>query len=185
MKKLALATTYVIIIVSAFFIVYLFLSNNNKPNNTHSNNSVEPAIPSQSNDFVLKDLAESNNVTVNFSDKPTVILFFTSWCPYCNEDAPKLVKLEKQYKSEVNVFGINVTYRDNIQDVKEYVQQHYIEYPTLLDESGDIYNKFGGSGFPSLYFFNAQGDIVDAIIGSTDIETIENSFKYLLENFNV
>lgn len=91
--------------------------------------------------------------------------------------------MHKKYKDDIDLFGINLSNRDDIQDVKDYVEQYAIEYPVLLDDTGDIYKKYGGAGFPALYFFNSDGVIVDQIIGSTDIETIEDSFKLVAKMF--
>lgn len=91
--------------------------------------------------------------------------------------------MHKKYKDDIDLFGINLSNRDDIQDVKDYVEQYAVEYPVLLDDTGDIYKKYGGSGFPALYFFNSDGVIVDQIIGSTDIETIEDSFKLVAKMF--
>ncbi|OAB38648.1 hypothetical protein PMSD_06440 [Paenibacillus macquariensis subsp. defensor] len=100
-----------------------------------------------------------------------------------DEDAPKIVRLHNKYKKDMNLYGINLISRDDIQDVRDFIEKYNIEYPILLDESGSIYKKYGGSGFPSLYFFNSKGEVIDQIIGSTDIATIESSFSHLINNF--
>ncbi len=183
MNKLKVAVTSLLLVVSAILIVYLLANREEKPRHTATNEtSLSDAsvdkMRQTSNDFTLNSLSEAAAaVDVHFAEKPTVLLFFTSWCPYCNEDAPKIVQLEKKYKDKIIVYGINVAARDNLEDVRDYVQRHHIEYPVLLDEAGDIYNKFGGVGFPSLYFFNERGEVADAIVGSADIELIEDAFK--------
>ncbi|MFS1514323.1 TlpA family protein disulfide reductase [Chengkuizengella sp. SCS-71B] len=129
----------------------------------------------------LLDLNESP-FTVHFNEKPTVLLFFTSWCPYCNEDAPKMVELYEKYKEEVNVYGINLIYQDDIVDVKKYIEEHQIQYPILLDKTGEHYKNYGDFGFPVLHFIDQEGNTIDSIIGATEIEFIEESFKFLIEN---
>ncbi|WP_373231365.1 TlpA family protein disulfide reductase [Cohnella sp.] len=185
MRKIQFISTCSILVISIIFIAYTLQNNNSKSADNAPILSNEIVTTQPSNDINLIDLTSSNNISVNFAEKPTVILFFTSWCPYCNEDAPKIVQLHKKYKSDINLFGINLVYRDDLQEVREYVKNYDIEYPILLDESGSVYKKYGGSGFPSLYFFNSKGEIIDQLVGSTDIENIENSFKYLQDNFSV
>ncbi|OPA73672.1 hypothetical protein BVG16_26595 [Paenibacillus selenitireducens] len=131
----------------------------------------------------LKELMNANEVQVKFSEKPTVLLFFTSWCPYCNEDAPKIVSLNKKYNNQINIYGINLLYRDEVSEVQNYVKKHKIDYPILIDETGATYKNYGGLGFPALYFLNSRGDVIDQIIGSTDIDIIESSFKNLIYNY--
>ncbi|MOA12086.1 Thiol-disulfide oxidoreductase ResA [compost metagenome] len=121
-------------------------------------------------------------MSIEFSDKPSVLLFFTTWCPYCNDDAPKMVELYNKYKDEVNVYGINVINRDVLSEVKQYVEHYQIEYPVLLDESNQLYEKYGEKGFPSMFFVDTNGKTKDRIIGSTDISVIEESFLGLINS---
>ncbi|CAH1189935.1 Thiol-disulfide oxidoreductase ResA [Paenibacillus plantiphilus] len=118
---------------------------------------------------------------VFYSDKPTVLLFFASWCPYCNEDAPKLVELQEKYRDKVNVYGINVINRDEYKEVAAYIDKHEITYPVLVDKKDEYYNYYGHAGFPSLFFVDRYGEVVDSIIGSADFDFIEDSFQYLID----
>ncbi|MHA6484160.1 TlpA family protein disulfide reductase [Paenibacillus sp. strain BS8-2] len=145
-----------------------------------SNDGERPAAI-EATGIQLNELRSNELVTVDFADKPTVVSLFTSWCTYCNEDAPKMAALHSKYKDKLNLIGINITNRDDLSEVRSYVDRHSLEYPILLDTSGDIYASFGGDGFPALYFVNTDGKVTDAIIGSTDQDTLDASFRKLLE----
>lgn len=132
----------------------------------------------------LKELNTEEKKVINFAEKPTIVVFFTSWCPYCNEDAPKVVSLYDKYKDRLNVYGINLIKRDDSAEVRNYVNQHGITYPVLLDETQEVYDYFGGQGFPAMYFVNSRGELIDEIIGSTDLETMEESIHSLMDNYN-
>ncbi|WP_088549504.1 TlpA family protein disulfide reductase [Paenibacillus aquistagni] len=132
-------------------------------------------------DISLKELATGREVQIQYADKPTVLLMFTSWCPYCNEDAPKIVALEEKYRDRLQVYGVNLLYQDEVSELESYVDRHQSTYPVLMDETGDMHRKYGRTGFPALFFLNKQGEVVDQILGSTDMETIEASFLRLLE----
>ncbi|MFC5472299.1 TlpA family protein disulfide reductase [Cohnella suwonensis] len=186
MRKLQVVSSYLVLLIAFCAIVYSLQANKSKlpGEDTDIAAPVETTATQQhSEEIVLEDLLYANPTTINYSEKPTAILFFTSWCPYCNEDAPKVVQLYNKYKEDVNLYGVNLIYRDDRNDVEAYVNDYQIKYPILMDESGSLYDKYGGSGFPSLYFFNADGEVIDQIIGSTDLETIEDSFISLQENF--
>ncbi|CAG7648555.1 Sporulation thiol-disulfide oxidoreductase A [Paenibacillus solanacearum] len=124
----------------------------------------------------MKDL-EGNMQTIALNDKPSVLLFFTSWCPYCNEDAPKIVSMYQKYKSDINIYGINLINRENDpDDVREYIKKYNIDYPVLLDDGGNLYRKYRAPGFPTLIFLNKHGKEMNRIVGSTAIEIIERQF---------
>ncbi|WP_054026014.1 TlpA family protein disulfide reductase [Bacillus sp. FJAT-28004] len=167
MNKIIKITTGTIIIAAIGLMVYLGYSYINK-------------LKSELSSISLSELSTGEEVVVDFAAKPTVLSIFTSWCPYCNEDAPKMVALHEKYKDRINVYGINVTNRDEISEVQNYVAQHQIEYPVLLDQKGDVYEYYGGDGFPALCFVNTDGEIIDYIIGLLNQGEIEASFKKLL-----
>lgn len=135
-------------------------------------------------EVALQDIQTGELTSIDFTEKPTVLVLFTSWCPYCNEDAPKLVKLYDKYKDRVNVYGINLTYRDDLDEAKAYIHSHKITYPVLLDETGNVHNQYGKTGFPALFFFNSKGQFIDRIIGSTDYNSIESAFITFQKKFN-
>jgi len=164
--------TQVILILAVSLVLYTLMNNSFK------------TVPSLEN-INLKDLKTNSEVQINFANKPTILLFFTSWCPYCNEDAPKIVTLYEKYNEKINIYGINPEFRDDREEVKNYIEKYKINYPILLDETGDIYKYYGEPGFPTLFFIDSKGKVIDQIIGSTDIEIIEDSFKNLLENYSL
>jgi len=84
----------------------------------------------------------------------------------------------------VNIYGINLLYQDDLSDVKQYVANYNIKYPVLLDETGDLHKQFGEQAFPALFFINSDGKVMDQIIGSTDFDAIESSFKIFIKNYD-
>ncbi len=112
---------------------------------------------------------------ITFEDKPTILLFFTSWCPYCNEDAPKIVSLYEKYKDQVNLYGVNLINRDESEEVIKYIDKYNIKYPVLLDE-GKFHKKYKSPGFPTLIFLNKSGKESKRIVGATNIGIIESEF---------
>ncbi|SEM58961.1 TlpA disulfide reductase family protein [Paenibacillus sp. OV219] len=148
MRKFVVINTYVILTLALCFIIYSFVTHVT-PAPIEDDVQTGTAVPAIS----LKDAATSELTTIDFSKKPTVLLFFTSWCPYCNEDAPKIVQLEAKYKDKIQFYGINLLYRDDREEL--------------------------GDGFPSLYFYKTDGNLIDSIIGSTAIADIDFAFNYL------
>ncbi|TXK83745.1 TlpA disulfide reductase family protein [Paenibacillus sp. N3.4] len=164
-KKIA---SMILILILGILAVTIF-------NNFQSRDTKDVVIP-------LKDLG-GNEERIIFRDKPTAILFFTSWCPYCNEDAPKIVSIYEKYKNEINLYGINLINRDDRDKVDKYVQKYNIGYPILLDEDSILYKKYGSPGFPTLVFFDKNGKETKRIVGSTSQSIIESQFRRVLTNF--
>ncbi|BBH18895.1 hypothetical protein Back11_02400 [Paenibacillus baekrokdamisoli] len=119
-------------------------------------------------EVILKDVNGVVNTMVS-NGKPSVLLFFTSWCPYCNEDAPKIVSMYEKYKNDINIYGINLIHRDDVDEVKNYIKKYKIEYPVLFDDDGKLYDNYGSPGFPTLIFLDENEQVTERIVGSTEI----------------
>lgn len=188
MHKFKIRTTVSILLAALCIAIYLIVSYE-KPDRAPVRESGKaesgsPAgltkLPKKTTPDIVLTGMDHSDYKVFYSDKPTVLLFFVSWCPYCNEDAPKLMKLYEKYKDKVNVYGINVINKDEYKEVAAYIDQHKITYPVLVDKTNEYYDYYGHTGFPSLFFVDRNGEVVDSYIGSTDESDMEDSFEYLI-----
>ena len=89
-------------------------------------------------EFSLLDL-DSQTINNKYIDgKFTVIHIATTWCPFCNAEAPHLQQLFEDYRD----YGVKVL----IIDVKEsadlvrnlLADRHQISFPILLDSDGSV-----------------------------------------------
>jgi len=60
--------------------------------------------------FTLKDLNGKEVSLKEFKDKKAVLLvFWATWCVYCRQEIPELIKLKSQYKDKnLEIFGVNI-----------------------------------------------------------------------------
>jgi cytochrome c biogenesis protein CcmG/thiol:disulfide interchange protein DsbE len=94
-----------------------------------------------------------------------VINFWASWCEPCKAEAAALESRWQQYRGQGVVF-LGIDYNDPIGDARRFLAHHGVTYPTLLDGSGMIGDRYGLSGVPETYFIDRTGHIVgDHILG--------------------
>lgn len=98
-------------------------------------------------------------------DKPLLLNFWASWCDPCKEEAPELVKLADKYKDSLDVYGVNVTFYDKLDDAKAFVKNYGYTFPVLLDEKEEVYSRFNGVAFPTNVLIDENGIIQDVILG--------------------
>lgn len=93
-------------------------------------------------DFELPDLDGKMVQLQDYKDKILVLHIATTWCPFCNAEAPHLEKLYQEYKDK----GVEVLIID-VKEPKELVEQqlkkkHNLSFPILLDTDGEVAASF-------------------------------------------
>jgi len=91
--------------------------------------------------------------------KPTVVLFWASWCPYCKALMPHLQSLLDQYGSErIEVVAIDL-WEDGADDWKPVIDDSGYDFRVLL--KGDaLAPEWQVRGTPGLFLLDAQGKVV-------------------------
>src|SRR3989338_7447570 len=80
-------------------------------------------------DFALVSTEGSAIVLGEFtrSEKPVIVYFFATWCPYCHQDLTALSKVYKNYENNVSIIAISLDLNEGKDLIKEYGQK----YPKL------------------------------------------------------
>lgn len=103
--------------------------------------------------------------------QPTVLSFWTSWCPYCLRQTPILVAAAAEAGAAgIHFAGVNV--REEQATVQSYMTTHAMNYPIGLDSDGQIATTYGVTGFPTTYFLDAQGRIIARHVGALTAEKL-------------
>lgn len=82
----------------------------------------------------------------DLDDKPTVVVFWASWCGPCVHEIPSLNQLQAQVGEEVHVLGINAG--EGVEAVTEAVEGLGVRYPVALDPDGRIRRDYQVEGIP-------------------------------------
>ena len=125
-------------------------------------------------EFNLNTLDGRNLSLSEYVGDPILVVFFTSWCPYCQNEAPSLKLIFEQYQSQgINILAVNVTDNDDIADVELFVQNYGWEFPILLDYDGKVGDLYHQSGVPMNVFIDRKGAIKFVGRGAMDFASIE------------
>ena len=93
-------------------------------------------------------------------NQPVLVHFWASWCPVC--------RLE--YGSIASISGstpvITVAMQSGTADeVADYMQQHNLAFPAIVDADGRIAAEWGVSGVPSSFIINGSGEVEFVEVG--------------------
>lgn len=93
-------------------------------------------------DFTLKSTDGETVSLSSFKGKFIIIHIATTWCPYCNAEAPHLEKIYEEYKQKgVEVLIIDV--KESNELVTERIKNKFnLSFPVLLDVEGKVAASF-------------------------------------------
>ena len=110
-------------------------------------------------DLILNDLKSTQaNLSIQ-TGKPTILFFWTTWCPYCRTELRQLNKLHSQMGKEgITVFAVNVG--EAGYKVEKFLKDYALNLRVLLDKDGQAAEKYEIRGVPTYIFINKDGQVV-------------------------
>ena len=90
----------------------------------------------------------------HLSGRPSIIYFWASWCGVCEaiQDNVQAVATDHPIITVALKSG-------NAAEVSDYMRKESFDVPVLLDETGDLAQRYGVRGVPTLFFLDGQGNI--------------------------
>jgi cytochrome c biogenesis protein CcmG/thiol:disulfide interchange protein DsbE len=97
-----------------------------------------------------------------------VINFWASWCPPCEDEHPNLLSAASAYRDR-GVQFVGIVYADEPEDAARFLDRRgwgdEAGYHHVIDPGSSAAVELGVFGPPETYFVDADGAIVDKIIG--------------------
>jgi len=121
--------------------------------------------------FALEDLAGRTVHLVDLRGKAVVLDFWATWCTPCVFQIPVLNAFHERHGDRVAVLGVAVD-AGGREVVEPFAAEHGIAYPILLGDEG-LAQRFGASGFPTLFVLTPDGRIDSAHIGVVEEGALE------------
>jgi len=124
-------------------------------------------VGSQAPSFTAKEVRSGEEVSGGGGSKAgearaTMLVFFATWCPHCNKEAPIISALESEYK-DLRVIMIGIDGRDDSQKVREFVEEYDLESPAIYQPA--LGKTYRASGYPTTYILDENDEIVAAHSG--------------------
>jgi cytochrome c biogenesis protein CcmG/thiol:disulfide interchange protein DsbE len=103
-------------------------------------------------------------------ERPAVLLFWATWCPYCKALMPHLQKIyDDAGKAHLDVYAIDIKDDgDPVAELRERAQTF-----TLVRDGDAIADQYGVKGTPSLLLVDAHGDVIYRRVGGDAPEKVE------------
>jgi len=139
------------------------------------------ALSSESTpNFRLTTLAGETVSNESLKGKPTLLMFWASWCETCQAELPRLKTLYEQ-KKEKGLQALAIGFRDEEANIRGYVQDHRgtFSFPTAYDVNNRVSESFGARATPTFVLLDAQGRVVLVHVGGGFLQ--DPAFKKFIQ----
>jgi peroxiredoxin len=140
---------------------------------------LEQSAPSAPN-FTLKDVASGNQVSLSdFRGRPVVLVFWATWCGYCEREMSALKTVYNDYQDHgLVILAINAG--ESASDVRSYRKSHNLPFNCLLDPKRSSLKSYKVTAFPTNVFIDRGGRAVFSVVGMMDTAGLKGKILPLL-----
>ncbi|KXZ12766.1 sporulation protein [Bacillus nakamurai] len=116
--------------------------------------------------FLMKTI-EGDDISIPHKGRKTILHFWTSWCPPCKKELPQFqTYYEKHHSDQVSLVTVNlVNAEQNKQAVQNFVNQHHLTFPIVLDSRGELMKEYRIITIPTSFLLNEKGEIEKTVVG--------------------
>jgi cytochrome c biogenesis protein CcmG/thiol:disulfide interchange protein DsbE len=124
-------------------------------------------------DFALNTPTGETYTLSELKGNAVLVNLWATWCPPCRAEMPAIQKIYDEYREEgLIVLAINMTSQDNALNITPFVEQYELDFPILLDETGEVAAAYQLRSLPSSYFIDRAGIISEIVIGGPMSEAL-------------
>lgn len=144
-------------------------------------------------DFTLTDQYGNTHTLSDYKGKVVFLNFWATWCPPCQKEMPHIEELYKEYgqnEEEVIFLGVanpkSEKYPNNADETKEevtaFLEENDYTFPTVFDETGEIYGQYAISSFPTTFMIDKEGNFYGYIPGMLTKDIMINIIEETLKS---
>lgn len=131
-------------------------------------------------DFLLNDVDGKQVRLSDYKGKQAVILdFFATWCPYCNDEMPRLDKLVEPYKGKILMIAVDND-QESVSEIRSFRDKYSFKFPVLVDPDAKVVELYQIVGQPHTFYINREGVIVDRKYGSSTDEDLKKRIEKIV-----
>jgi cytochrome c biogenesis protein CcmG/thiol:disulfide interchange protein DsbE len=149
----------------------------------YSGNDNDPAIGKTIPTLTGVSVFDGKPVTVKPNGKPQMVVFVAHWCPHCQREVPKLVKLAKQGVFDgVDVIAVATGTTDQAPNYppSAWLKREHWPFAVMADSpTGTAANAYGISAYPYFVLVNADGTVAARATGEVPSDQVQANVEAL------
>lgn len=100
------------------------------------------------------------NYPADAAGKPSIVLFWATWCPYCKVAMPRLQEVAEEFADQgVRVYAVNTRQRQDRTDPVAHVERLGYDF-VVLPNADNVDKLWNVAGVPGIFVVDANGKVV-------------------------
>jgi thiol-disulfide isomerase/thioredoxin len=161
--------TALVIVVIAALAVFSVTGGGSTGNFTPNNEGLIP-VGEKAPGFTAETVGGGSVSVGDGEAGATMLVFFATWCPHCQREAPVMSELESQY-DDLQLVMVGIDAQDNPDKVRQFAEEYDIESPAVYEPL--LGSEYGVSGYPTVYVLDENNKVVGAHSGEAPREVYE------------
>ncbi len=159
-----------------FALVLLILFGCSKTVNIENNVASDGSIGNEKGDIAPDfEVQLADGSTFKLSDyrgeKPVLIEFWATWCPYCKRDFNTVKNIYPDYKDDVVFLAIDLDASEDAETINEYVDKHGLHDMKFALTKASVLTDYGVRATTTKYAIARDGTILWKGSGAVDADT--------------
>ena len=140
----------------------------NTENNTVATVSTSGSVPTEMVEFSLPDTDGKVHNINEWRGRIVVLNFWATWCPPCRAEVPLFVDTQEKFRKDgLVIVGVAI---DKKQDVANFVDSYFINYPVLVSEQDntELMARYGNriATLPYSVVMDRKGKVIETHAGA-------------------
>lgn len=98
----------------------------------------------------------------HYAGRPILVHFWATWCPVCTFENDSIEALSRDYQ----VLTVAMQSGDAL-EIREFMAERELGFPVVVDEHGELAQRYGVRGVPASFVIGPQGMIRFKEVGYT------------------
>ena len=144
-------------------------------------------------DFTLTDQNGVSHKLSDYKGKVVFLNFWATWCGPCQIEMPHIEELYNEYgqnTGDVIFLGVSnpktQEYPQNqdvdIDGTKKFLTDNGYTFPSVFDETGDVFRSYFIGSFPTTYMIDTDGNIYGYVAGSLSKEKMQSIIQQTIDS---
>lgn len=141
--------------------------------------SAAVSVGSKAPSFKVVDLDGKSIGLSDLMGKPSIIVFWATWCPHCRAELPVMERVWK----DLNPKGISmvaISLDSDSAAARKFVRDNHITIPVAIAGSGSpLMGSYGITGIPSVFVLDKDGVVKARWAGEVGESTVRSELAKL------